>query len=165
MTLTSAKVRVNIQSILSGALDLSVNQDNFNQNFENAFTNGAGASKAEEVWHDQRTLGSGANEDIDVAGALTGVLGGTVTFTKIKAILIRSLSTNTVNLTVSRPASNGLPLFAAAGDAVVLTPGAIFLLTDPSAAGIAVTAGTADLINLLAGAASTVYDIWILGEV
>jgi hypothetical protein len=159
----SGSITVSIASTLSSALDLGTSSFPLSYSKSVGFANGTGLGQADLLFSDQRTLGSGANEDIDLAGALTGPLGGTLTFAKLKGLWIYSLPANTVNLTVSRPGSNGVPLFAAAGDALVLKPGNGFLFTDNSAAGVTVTAGTGDLINLLAGAASTVYDIVILG--
>jgi hypothetical protein len=60
----------------------------------------------------------------------------------------REGNTNDVQLT--RPA-NGVPLFLAAGDGVAIGPGDIFLLTNRK--GIAVTAGTGDLIHVANGGA------------
>jgi hypothetical protein len=165
-SLSTAKVRLTIQSLLTNARDLSTPTDKLLKVIENAFSNGTGANQANEVWHDQRSLATGANEDLDLAGALTGVLGGTLTFAAIKAIIFAAAAQNTTNLTVSRPASNGVPFLAAASDAFVLTPGGLFVLTNPSAGGILVTADTGDLINVAnAAGATATYDVVIIGEV
>lgn len=75
---------------------------------------------------------------------------------------------NTNNVVVTRPATNGLVLFAAASDALAgLKPGGLFLFTDPSAPGLAVTAGTGDLLTISNSGAGTsvTYDIVIVGTV
>jgi hypothetical protein len=125
---------------------------------------GVGANQADVLFSDKRTLGSGANEDLDVSGALSGLFGAAV-FVKVKAVAIVAAIANTTVLTVSRPAANGLPLFGAASDALAgLKPGGGFLFWDPSAAGIAVAAGTADLLNIAnAAGASADYYVLILG--
>jgi hypothetical protein len=125
---------------------------------------GVGLNQADMIWSDQRTLGSGANEDIDLAGSLTSHISGTLTLARVKGLWIYASSANTVNLTVSRPASLGAALFSAAGDALVLKPGGAFFWLDPSAAGVTITGGSTDLVvNILAGAASSVYDIVVIG--
>lgn len=125
---------------------------------------GVGANQADVLFSDKRTLGSGANEDLDVAGALSALFGTTV-FVKVKAVVVVALATNTTNITVSRGATNGLLLFTAVSSGLAaLKPGGGFCFWDPSAAGIAVTAGTADLINIANSAgASGDYIVLILG--
>jgi hypothetical protein len=128
-----------------------------------SITAGTGADQADVQWSDERTLGSGANEDLDLAGGLTGLFGA-VTFVKLKAIVIVADPTNTTNLTVTRPGTNGVPFLAAAGDGFVLKPGCMFVLCDKSAAAIAVTAGTGDLINIANSAGATAkYKIMLVG--
>jgi hypothetical protein len=66
---------------------------------------------------------------------------------------------------VTRPAANGVPFMLAAGDGVALPPGGTFLWVAPTAAGVAVTAATADLIDIVNSGAGTsvTYDIVIVG--
>ena len=153
-----------IATLTATAGDFGTTQ--FPVNYQKGFTwaSGVAANQADFFWSDQRTLTTGANEDLDLAGSLTSHLGGTVTFARIKAILFFAAAANTTNITISRPASNGVPFLSAASDAFVLLPGGCFLLTNPSAAGIAVTAGTGDLINVANSAgASGVYDVLLVG--
>jgi hypothetical protein len=84
---------------------------------------------------------------------------------RIKAILVKAASGNTNNVNVSRPASNGVPLFLAASDGIAVLPGGAFLWVAPNAAGVAVTAGTGDLLTFTnsAGTASVTYDVVIVG--
>ena len=157
-----------IQAVIRGDLvnpgDLSTGKDVLRQTLEALFTDGTGLNQANNQFSDRRSLTTGANEDLDVAGGLVNAFGVTLTFAKVKVIAIMALATNTTNITVSRPASTGLPFFAAAGDAVVLKPGGIFLFVDPSAAGVTVTGGSGDLINVANAAGATAnYDVVIWG--
>lgn len=126
--------------------------------------NGAGLNQANNHFSDRRTVAGEANENLDLAGALSNGIGAT-TFTKVKALLFIAHASNPNALTISRPASNGVPFLAAAEDAVSLAPGGVFLLVDPTAAGIVVTAGTGDLINVanpgVTGSCS--YDVIVIG--
>lgn len=116
------------------------------------------------LFSDRRQLAASANEDLDLAGVLADALGATIASAELVAIAVVAAEGNTNNVNVIRPASNGVPLFLAAGDGVAVKPGNVFLLTDKN--GIAVTAGTGDLINIAnSGAGSVVnYDIIILGR-
>ena len=66
---------------------------------------------------------------------------------------------------VTRPASNGVPLFLAASDGLDVKPGGCFLWLAPDATGVAVTAGTGDLINIANSSSGTsvTYDVVIIG--
>jgi hypothetical protein len=117
------------------------------------------------LFADTRTLAASANENLDVAGALTGALGATITAGEIVAIFVKAAQGNANNVNVSQPASNGLPgLFLAAGDGVSIKPGEWQLFA--SQKGWPVTAGTGDLINVAnSGAGTSVsYDVVILGR-
>lgn len=125
------------------------------------FINGTGTGAANNSYIKTRSLASGATEDIDLAGVLSDIQGTVLTMTKVKGLIIRAARTNTTSITVSRPAANGVPIFAATSDAVApLTAGGWFAWADP--VGITVGAGTADLITITnsAGAAAS-YDIVI----
>lgn len=128
-------------------------------------TSGTGAGAADMAWHDQRALAASGTEDLDLAGVLTGPLGGTLTFARIKGLIVAAAAANSNNVVVSRPASNGVPLFSAAGDAIPVQPGGVFAWFSPSATGIAVAAGTGDLITVTnsAGGTGVTYDVIVLG--
>jgi hypothetical protein len=136
-------------------------------NLVNNFANGSGANQANKVFTDTRTLSASGTESLDLAGGLTDAFGVTLTFTKIKAIIVTAAAGNTNSVQVTRPASNGLPLFMAAGDGIPLTPDAVFAAVFPNADGVAVTAGTGDLLTFTnsAGSTSVTYTIVVVGVV
>lgn len=133
-----------------------------------SWASGTGVDQADLFWADERTVATGATDSLDMAGTLVGLLGGTVTFARIKAIRVLNSNNagtaNTTTLSITRPATNGVPIFTAAGDSVPIPPGGVFLLINPSAAGYAVTAGTGDLIDIINSAgASATYRVEIIG--
>jgi hypothetical protein len=164
MPTQQGRIVLDILSELIDALDLSTVRDRLERKYAIALGNGTGVNQANNLFHDRRTLAPSANENLDVAGVLTSGLGDTLGFTALKAIIIVAAASNTTTLTVSRPASNGVAFLAAASDAFILKPGGLFVLIDPSAAGIPVAAGTGDLINVsnIAGA-SAEYDVIFIG--
>ncbi len=167
-TSLTGRIAVSIVTALSNLLDLGTPKDDLAREYLQRFADGEGASQAEMVFHDQRTLAASATEDLDFAGGLTNAFGATITFKAIKAIFVRAAPGNTNNVVLTRPATNGLVLFAAASDALAgLKPGGMFLFTDPSVAGLMVTAGTGDLLNVSnSGAGSAVtYDLVVIGTV
>lgn len=123
------------------------------------------ANKANVMFSDRRTLAASANEDIDLAGALTDAFGATITAAEVVAIFVSAASGNTNSVNVTRPASNGFAgPFLAAGDGVSIKAGEWQAFVSQS--GWAVTAGTGDLLNFANSGAGTsaTYDIVIVGR-
>jgi hypothetical protein len=157
----SAKIDLNIADVrTSGAEEATVKIVRI---FQWDVANGTGANQVNLCYQGVRTLGSAANEDLDLAGSLTNLYGTTV-FTKAKLIAFSSAAANTTNVTVTRGATNGVPWITAVSSGFVLTPSSFFIFTDRSAAGVTVTAATGDLINVAnASGASATYTVVICG--
>jgi hypothetical protein len=164
MTL-SAKLVVSLAATLTGPLDLSTPTDDLQWVKRFALTNGAGAAQGNMMWHDQRSLAASGTEDLDLAGALANAFGATQTFARIKGVIVYAAGNNTNNVNVTRPASNGVPLYLAAGDGLGVRPGGLFIWFDPGATGVAVTAGTGDLLTITnsGGTTGVTYDVIIIG--
>lgn len=164
MALTT-KIVTQVIATLTSPKDLSTPTDALDYTQRITLTSGTGLGAADLLWHDQRTLVASANEDIDLAGVLVGTLGGTLTFARIKGLIVAAASGNVNNVNVARPAANGVPLFLAASDGLVVRPGGLVAWFAPDATGVAVTAGTGDLLNIANGGAgsSVVYDIVVIG--
>lgn len=128
------------------------------------WSDGTGSGNADRVFTDTRTITASSNEDIDLSGALTNAYG-TVTFARLKLLIITADSANTNNVVITRPASNGVPLFAAASDAISVRPGGFFAWGCTDATAVVVTAGTGDLINISNSSSGTsvTYSIVALG--
>ncbi len=167
MTISNTVVSAGVKGSVTSTPDIG--SLNYAVNFAASltFADGTGANQANMIWADQRTLSASATEDLDLAGGLTNVFGAALTFTKIKAIIVTAAAGNTNSVQVIRPASNGVPIFMAAGDGIALTPGAFFAAAFPNLAGIGVTGGTGDLLTLTnsAGTTPVTYNIVIVGIV
>lgn len=162
----SLKSSISLESELTNPLDLSTPSSLLKLAQQMNFTQGAGAGQSDMIWHDQRTITASSTDSLDLAGtALQSPFGANLTFARIKLLLVRAATGNTNNVNVTRPASNGVPWVLAAGDGVPVLPGGLFFWYAPSAAGIAVTAGTGDLIDIVNSGAGTsvTYDIVIVG--
>jgi hypothetical protein len=161
----TASVQGKIQIQQTQAGDLGGASAPIDLPFGYQFANGTGADQADLSFGDERTLASGANEDLDLTGSLARALGGTFDAARLKMLAIVADRTNTTVLTVTRPATNGAPIFAATGDGIPLRPGGMILLVSPDATGLAtLTAGTADLLNIAnAAGAAAKYKVAVLG--
>lgn len=128
-------------------------------------TNGAGLNQASEVFFDERTLAGGATENLDLAGVLVDALGNVLSLTKVKALVFFNLSTSLDKITIGNHATAAfLGPFGAAAHTVDVPIGGLAVFVAPTAAGWAVTAGTADMIKVLNGAGgSSTYQVVIIG--
>ncbi|MES0444980.1 MAG: hypothetical protein ABUJ92_00405 [Desulfobacterales bacterium] len=161
-----ASVQISLSSVLQSALDLTTSKDTLSYKKTNTFTNGTGANQVNNQFHDQRTLAVSTAEELDLAGSLLDAFGNTITFTKIKGIIVYAAAANTNDVRIGGSAANGFNSWVGAvGDYVKVKPGGLFLLTAPDATGLAVTAGTGDLLTLENDSSGTAvtYDIVLLG--
>jgi len=165
MALTT-QMNFSLLSTLTNALDLGTAQLALAFNHPFSWASGTAINQADMIFADQRTLAASATEDLDVAGVLTNMLTGVaMTFARIKALGVYAAIANTNNVNVTRPASNGVPLFIAAGDGVAVRPGGMLVMIAPDVTGYLVTAATGDLITFTnsSGTTGVTYDVVIIG--
>ena len=163
----SSKLQVILNSTFSKAQDMSTAKDILNVKKLFQIADGIGANKAESIFHDQRTFTASSTEDLDLSGVLLDAFGVAIAFTKIKTIIVAAVIANTNNVLVGGAASNQfLNWTSDPTDEIVVKPGGVFMLHDPTAGGYAVAAGTGDLLKIAnsAGGSSVVYDVIIIGE-
>lgn len=167
MALTS-KLAVVASALLTSTQDLGEARASMSKTYLAELANGTAAGQADRVFHDTRTLAASANEDLDLAGVLTDPLGATLTFAKVKGIIVAAASANTNNVVVGGAATNAfVGPFGAAAHTIAVRPGGVLALVCGSAdaTGYAVTAGTGDLLRVAnSGAGSSVtYDVIVIG--
>lgn len=146
-----------------GGIDNSAPADAPEIGYALRLLDGTGSKQNDKQWHDRRTLVA-TSEELDLAGSLTNVFGDTVTFAKIRAILIVNRSkVATEKLLIGGSAANAfINWVASSTDIIHIDAGGAFLLTSPID-GFAVTAGTGDKLKIDAGADTITYDIILLG--
>jgi hypothetical protein len=161
----SSVLTAQIDATLSNSLDLVTGTVPLAYRKRYNWDSGTAANEADLIFHDTRTINASSNEDLDLAGSLSSAYGSTLTFVDLKAVLISAAAGNTNNVRVTRPASNGVPLFLAASDGIDVYPGGTFMWIAPGTSVVTVTASTGDLLNIAnSGSGSTVtYDVVIIG--
>lgn len=160
---------------LKKAVDLSVPLDSitFGQsNFDQMLTSltfGTSSSQANQWWHDERSILTTANDDLDLAGGLTSVFGETITFAVIKVLIVAiDAADGSKKLRVGpQNVTNGWQGPWGGVGATVYTD--VFdwaVLVNDKWTGCAVTAGTGDILRINNPTGGTVtYRILIIGEV
>lgn len=166
MALVNTTLRVLAASTQTNPLDLAIGRLPLDLDISIPLGSGTGANQASILWSDQRTLAASATEDLDLAGVLLDAFGSTVTFARVKAIIVRAAAANSNVVVVGGAASNGLVGWVAdPTDKINVRPGGAFALFAPDATAYPVTAGTGDLLRIGNGGAGTsvTYDIVLIG--
>ena len=142
----SGFVAAALQLAVNNARDLTVTKDDLNLSAQEQFTPGTGNNQLDKVFADMRTLTGGASESLDLAASLVDSFGGTITFAKLKVLLIRNLSATQI-LTIGN-GSNPLINWVGAGTHTVIIPPMGMLLLVAPLAGYAVTPDTGDILKI-----------------
>jgi hypothetical protein len=152
------------------AFGLGSGQDNNSVSVKVDLENGELTDQVSEKFSDLRTLPGATTENLDLAGVLTNTWGETVTFARVKAILVILLTGAAgAVLEVGGAGANAWigPFGSTTGKQTLrksLSQAGAYFNIAPDATGWPITAGTGDLlkINNLDAAAIT-YKIVLLG--
>lgn len=155
---------------LTSALDLSTPTDSIaigDGNFDAislTFADGNGDEEAQSWWHDERTVAATTADNIDLAGTLSGVLGGTVTALKVKWIVVAIDAPDgvkTLRVGPRNQANAWQGPWGGTGATVYQDVTHHLALFEPYA-GWTVTAGTGDVLGVYnPSAVSVTYRIWV----
>jgi hypothetical protein len=158
-------INLGVSALQTKAIDLATASTPLEYAKRITMTTGTGAGKADLIFSDQRTIAASGAEDLDLAAVLVDVFGTTLTYVKLKALVVFAAAANVNNVRITRPATNGVPLFIAASDGLDVVPGGMFAWVAPNAAAVTVTPATGDLINIGNGGSGTsvTYDVIIIG--
>ena len=165
MSTLTATVRMVVAAEYSGAPDLGSAGWSLGDGgvYSRAFTNGTGINQANKVFQDHGATGT--TYDLD-AGTLIDPLGAALAaFTRIVAVEIDAPSTNTLPVAVAGDFILSKYLTGWVDDALSIPvhPGGCLLWVAPTAAGVAVTATTGDVITVTPSGVEQ-FDILILGS-
>jgi hypothetical protein len=159
-------VKVSVDAIHTSLLDLATATAPLGFSRALGMASGTGANQADRIFHDTRTLTASANEDLDLAGVLTDAFGATLTFARIKTLVVAADAGNTNNVIVGAAATNAFVNWVgAATHTVTVRPGGLLLVAASDATAYAVTVGTGDLLRIAnsAGGTSVTYSIVLVG--
>lgn len=165
-------LRLSLRGVLTGVADYGTPTSAPDLTVAYSTTDGTGANQADIIWLDERTVATGASDDIDLA-PITNAVGVSQTPVEIVGIIIinapKSGVANTTNLTVGVGTNPVTPAFLGGTTPTVgpIRPGGIFMIwNSENAAGYgAVTATTADILRVTNSAgASATYQIAFVGR-
>ncbi len=166
MTLSDTSISLAVRAVYSVTGDLAVASSALNFVTGFSLSDGTGANQADKIYSDTDTLGASATRDIDLAGALTDILGLALTFVKVKGIFLAAAAGNVNNVVLGAAAATQfVGPFGAATHTAYAAPGGFIAFGRPDAAGWPVGAGASDLLRVANGGAGTsvTYNIVIIG--
>jgi hypothetical protein len=160
-----ARALLQFTSNLTSSLDLSTVSSPLTYSKQFTFTQGSGLNASDRIWHDNRTLSASNADSLDLAGVLTDPFGATISFVRVKGLLVYANTSNTNNLLVGAGTNSFSSWMTGTTPTVVVKPGGLLFVMAPDAVGYTVTAGTADILTITnsAGGTSVNYDIVVMG--
>lgn len=131
-----------------------------------SLTSGVGLNQADLIYVESRTIAASGTATLDLAGVLTDIYGATITFVRIKAILILAALANVNNVLMGGAGSNTfVGPFGDATDIIKVNPGGMLLLVAPDATAWPVTASTGDQLKFANSSSGTsvTFDLALVG--
>lgn len=161
-------VKTTITANATDPADLSTPTDALSKTVNTKLTNGTGANKNNDSFHDDRQLLTGASETLDLTdGTLKNKFGTALVFTQIKVIRIRNLSLTDKLLVGAAGVNSFASLFGDKSDTLIVHEGGEVTLVSP-VTGFAVAAGTDDELKFEHDATTTAplnYELILTGDV
>lgn len=159
MALSTATVSISLAAVLAGALNTGASGANLAITVPSALGSAlaAGAGLADVGWWDLRTLAASTSETIDFAGTLKDPFGATVTFARIKVLMIAAAAGNTNNVVIGGGSTTLAGLFGATTHTTVIRPGGavMWMTATTDSTGYPVSAGSSDLLQIANSSSGT----------
>ena len=134
------------------------------QRISRSWEQGTGAGEVDKVFQDDLTVSTSAT-DLDLAGGSNvkdPASQADQTFTRLHGLVVENRGS--VNLTIMGDA-NSAPIFDAAADSITLAPGQVFTYSaESNTDGVTVTAGTGDIVQLVAASSTTTARVTMWGR-
>lgn len=165
MSLTTT-LNLGLSAVQTSAKDLGTARFPIDYAKRLILASGTAANQADQIWSDNRTITASGTDPLDLAGSLVDALGVTLTFARVKGLIVVAAAGNTNDVVIGGAASNTFINWVGdATDKVKVKPGGILALFAPGPTGYPVTAATGDqLLIANSGAGTTVtYDVVIIG--
>lgn len=135
--------------------------DNNTWSMADSMANGTAAEQSDLAYHNVETIADSATRTFDMTSEADN-FADTITFVRITCMCFHHKDSAASNVDIGNATNAMINWVGNTSDIVILRPGASFILWSPTD-GYAVTATTADEIDLTAGATGTDVEVLILG--
>ncbi len=159
MDVTKLAVTVEAKAFVDKAVDLSGASSQFELAINLAATllDGTGATQVNQIYTKADTITGSARNTYDLAGSLEDAYGDTITFTRVKLIVVHDTSTLAARLRIGGGSdgagTNAFDTWVTGNtpdgaEGPIVRQGGLFALYTPDATAYAVTATTADILAI-----------------
>jgi hypothetical protein len=165
-TLDNQTLSVNFFATLNNLLDLQSASSALSYAQSVGMSSGVGASQADRIFTDHRTIAASGTDDLDVnAGGLLDPLGVVFTVVRLKLIVVKAAAANTNNVVMGVGTNPITTILGGTTPTLNIRPGGLLVLAAPDAVAYGVTAATADILRFAnSGAGTSVdYDVVLVG--
>lgn len=143
MTIT---VRAKVEGALALSPDFGEAGARIMEAFAHVFEIGTANGEIDKIFVDSFSIAASTTTDWDLKGSLLDIFGLAFTPAEVAAVIVYADAANVNNVIVGGDA-NAVPIFGDPTDTIAVRPGSLFVIT-AGAAGITVTAGTGDILQL-----------------
>lgn len=157
---------VGLKASQTSPKDLTTATANVNYAKRLILATGTATNQADLIFSDNRTITASGTDALDLAGSLVDALGVTLSFARVKGLIVVAAAANVNDVVIGGAASNTFINWVGdATDKIKVKPGGVFCLFAPGATGYPVTAATGDqlLIANSSSGTSVTYDVVIIG--
>ncbi len=163
-TTLTTKVNLNLNSVFqSDAEGLAVAQASIEQQLLISMAEGVGLNQADLVYSELNQSISGA-VDRDLAGSLLDAFGATITFVKVKCLMIVAAVANTDTvIAFGKGATGFLGPLTVNTETLIIRPGGALVVFAPDLTGYPVAAGSTDVLTFNVGGGTQVFSWQIIG--
>ncbi len=163
-TTLTTKVNLNINTVhTSDAEGLANASATIEQQMLLALADGVGKDQSDLVYSEKDQSISGA-VDRDLAGSLLDAFGATLTFVKVKALMITAAVANTDTIIAFGKGATGfLGPLTVNTETLIIRPGGALVVFAPDLTGYPVAAGSTDILTFNVGGGTQVFSWQIIG--
>lgn len=155
----NTKISVTLSAKLTGTPDLSNSEISTLLELAVTLASGTLAGQADKIYADAFSIVASGSSDLDLVGtSLIGPDGVSVSFARVKALIVSADAANTNNVVIGAAATNPWVGFLGATHTLTLRPGAFTMMGAGAAdlAAYATVANTGDLLRLANSGAGSV---------
>jgi len=162
-SLTNAKISMTLSWLYQNTLDQNNAKYTHSYTFSDKLTNGTAVDQAEIAWWDERNAAITTGDILNLynSGTLVDAFGNALVMTKLKGFFIENRDT-AIAITISSPATNGIPLFSDGGT-MTLPPGAMMFWWNPAALSPVAINTTRKNLAIISASGTPIYRVGVIG--